>query len=124
MGRMSREKGKAGERKHARQLSDALRWPFRRAQQYNGIGSGDIVGIPALRIESKYGARTNIPDAMLQAESDCRLGEIPMVISTRVSSRIRGEESIVSFRTADLPEVLPILIHYLHAEPPDGSERL
>lgn len=79
MGKMSREKGKRAERELARILKD-YGYDTRRGVQYNGSdGSADVVGLPGIHIESKHVERLNIYDAMAQAISDAREGEIPAV---------------------------------------------
>lgn len=76
---MSREKGKRAERELARILRD-YGYDTRRGVQYNGAdGSADVVGLPGIHIESKHVERLNIYDAMAQAISDAREGEIPAV---------------------------------------------
>jgi hypothetical protein len=76
---MSREKGKRAERELARILKD-YGYDTRRGVQYNGSdGSADVVGLPGIHIESKHVERLNIYDAMAQAISDAREGEIPAV---------------------------------------------
>ena len=79
MGKMSREKGKRAERELANILKD-YGYDTRRGVQYNGAdGSADVVGLPGIHIESKHVERLNIYDAMAQAISDAREGEIPAV---------------------------------------------
>ena len=79
MGKMSREKGKRAERELANILKD-YGYDTRRGVQYNGAdGSADVVGLPGIHIESKHAERLNIYDAMAQAISDAREGEIPAV---------------------------------------------
>lgn len=77
----SREKGKRGEREAAKYLA-SLGYPAQRTQQYNGLGSGDIIleGIPDLHIEVKYGYPPDgfhvgsqlFRNAIQQAETDSK----------------------------------------------------
>ena len=66
MGRMSREKGKAGEREFAR-LCKAYGYDARRGQQYNGLGGEDIVGPPGVHVEDKRVESLRLYDALTQA---------------------------------------------------------
>lgn len=77
MGKMSREKGKRGER----ELSNILReygYDTRRGQQYNGAdGSADVVGLPGIHIECKRVEKLNIYDAVEQAVRDSHAEGLP-----------------------------------------------
>jgi len=87
MGRMSRNKGKAGERELSRvlrKLYPQLKDQIRRGQQYNGAdGSADVIGIPGLHIECKRTEKLNLYKALDQAEDDCPKGQIPVVAHRR-----------------------------------------
>lgn len=79
MSRTSREKGKRGER----ELAAALRgygYDCRRGQQYCGAsGDADVIGLSGIHIEAKRTERLSLYDAMSQAISDARPGELPAV---------------------------------------------
>lgn len=80
MGKMSREKGKRGERELAKKLRE-YGYDCRRGQQFCGAnGDADVVGLPGIHIEVKRTERLNIYDAMDQAKRDKRIGEIPVVM--------------------------------------------
>ena len=87
MGRMSRNKGKAGERELSRvlrKLYPQLKDQIRRGQQYNGAdGSADVIGIPGLHIECKRTEKLNLYKALDQAEDDCPNDQIPVVAHRR-----------------------------------------
>ena len=69
MGRMSREKGKAGEREFAR-LCKAYGYDAHRGQQYSGLGGEDIVGLPGVHVEVKRVESLRLYDALDQAKRD------------------------------------------------------
>ena len=87
MGRMSRTKGKVGERELSRvlrKLYPQLKDQIRRGQQYNGAdGSADVIGIPGLHIECKRTEKLNLYKALDQAEDDCPKDQIPVVAHRR-----------------------------------------
>lgn len=83
MGKMQRDKGKRGERELARILRD-YGYECRRGQQFCGSsGDADVVGLPGIHIEVKRTERLNLYDALTQAGSDSRPGEIPVVFHRR-----------------------------------------
>lgn len=70
MGKMSRDKGKRGERELASILR-AYGYDCRRGQQYHGGGdSPDVTGLPGVHIEVKRTERLDLYGAMAQAKSD------------------------------------------------------
>lgn len=76
----SRQKGKKGELEACAKLREHG-WEARRSQQYAGINhDADILGLPGHHIEVKRVERLNIEDAMTQAKTDCKNGEIPIVM--------------------------------------------
>lgn len=84
MGRMSRDKGKRGER----ELANALRscgYETRRGQQYSGTEtSADVVGLPGIHIECKRTEQLRLYDALEQAENDAGdSGDVPAVFHRR-----------------------------------------
>lgn len=85
-GKRSRNKGKAGER----ELAGLLRqygYDCRRGQQYCGAnGDADVIGLPGIHIECKRTERLSLYDAIGQASSDTKEGEIPVVMHRRNNS--------------------------------------
>lgn len=80
MGKMSRAKGKVGERELAGYLRE-YGYDCRRGVQYSGrTGAADVVGLPGIHIECKRVERLNIEDAMAQSRRDARVDEIPVVM--------------------------------------------
>lgn len=80
MGKMSRDKGKRGERELASKLRE-YGYDTRRGQQYCGAnGDADVIGLPGIHIECKRTERLSLYDAMAQAKADARLGEMPVVM--------------------------------------------
>lgn len=80
MGRMSRDKGKRGER----ELANALRncgYETRRGQQYSGTEtSADVVGLPGIHIECKRTESLRLYESLEQAERDAGAsGDLPAV---------------------------------------------
>ncbi len=81
MGRMSKEKGKVGERELARELARVLGVGARRGVQYcGGPDSPDVVtDLPDIHIECKRTERLRLFDAIEQATRDA--GEkVPVVL--------------------------------------------
>jgi len=83
-GRMSREKGKRGEREAAELLRKAGFADARRTQQYCGKDAdgtaSDVVGIPGYHIEVKRTEQTRLYEWMAQAERDKKPEEIPVIL--------------------------------------------
>lgn len=79
MGKMSRDKGKRGER----ELANLLRqhgYECRRGQQFCGNnGDADVVGLPGIYIECKRVEKLNLYDAVDQAKRDRTKGLLPAV---------------------------------------------
>ena len=88
MGKMQRNKGARGERELARALlklfGDAVEpGSIYRSVQYCGKeGSGDVLGVPGVHIESKRTEKLSIYKAMSQAQDDCGK-DIPIVCHKR-----------------------------------------
>lgn len=79
MGKMSREKGKKGEREVASFLK-SYGYDARRGQQFCGIeGDADVIGLPGIHIEVKRTETLKLYDAMYQSKRDAKEGEIPTV---------------------------------------------
>ena len=79
MGKMSRDKGKRGERQLAAFLRDEGYDCHRGVQYQGGKDSPDVVGLPLIHIECKFVERLNIYDAMKQSIRDSAEGEKPVV---------------------------------------------
>ena len=87
MGKMSRNKGKVGEREVANILKERG-YDAHRGQQYCGAnGDADVVGLPGVHIEVKRTENLSLYSALEQAENDAREGEIPVVIHRRNHKR-------------------------------------
>lgn len=83
MGRMSREKGKRGERELANTLKEHG-FDARRGQQFCGAsGDADVIGLPGIHIEVKRTESLSLYSALEQAEADARKDEIPVVFHRR-----------------------------------------
>ena len=83
MGKMSREKGKRGEREFAKFCRDQG-FEVRRTAQYCGNTgeAADVVGLPHIHVEVKNTERLSIYDAMCQAIWDANKegkGNLPIV---------------------------------------------
>lgn len=85
MSRMSRNKGKRGERELAERLRELGITEARRGQQYRGgAGSPDVVGMPGVHIECKRVERLRLHDAMVQSQGDADdSGDVPVVMHRR-----------------------------------------
>lgn len=79
MGKMSREKGKNGERELAKKLRE-FGFEARRGAQYCGAnGDADVIGLKGVHIEVKRTEALRLYDALAQSISDAREGEKPIV---------------------------------------------
>ena len=81
MGRMSRQKGKRGERECAAELAAILGVDARRGVQYQGgPDSPDVVleGVP-IHVEAKRTERLALWSAIEQANADAPAGKVPIV---------------------------------------------
>jgi Holliday junction resolvase len=94
----SREKGKRGERELAKKLREYGFSEAKRSVQYCGVnGDADVIdALPGIHIEVKRVERLNISDAMSQAISDAKMGNIPTVFH-----RKNHEEWLVTMRLSD-----------------------
>lgn len=110
VGRLSREKGKRGEREAAARWSQLFGVPMRRSQQYCGRSdeSDDIVGQPGVSIEVKRRERFNLEAALKQAADDAADGDIPLVLH-----RKNHQPWLVTLQLEDLPELTVRLFHTL-----------
>ena len=102
MGRMSRNKGKIGERELSRELSRVLGVTACRGVQYSGgPDSPDIVtDIPRLHIECKRTESFRLFEALDQAIRDAGSHKTPVVMH-----RPNRRPWIVVLRLDDLPEL-------------------
>lgn len=99
MGRMSRQKGKRGEREAAAELGNVFGCPSRRGVQYQGgPDSPDVVleGVN-VHVEAKRVEALNLYAAIEQARKDAPPGHVPIVWHRR-----NGQESVVIVETKDL----------------------
>lgn len=89
MGRMSRVKGKVGERDWASKCRENGYESARRTSQYCGMtgDASDVVGLPGLHQEVKRVERFNLYDALDQANRDKKDGEVPIVAHRRNNHR-------------------------------------
>lgn len=77
--KMSKDKGRRGERELAAKLREHG-YDCRRGQQYAGAnGDADVVGLPGIHAECKRTERLDLSGAMSQSIADAREGEIPAV---------------------------------------------
>jgi len=101
MGRMSRQKGKRGEREAAAELGKLLGVDARRGVQYQGgPESPDVVldGV-AIHVEAKRVEALKLYDAIEQATNDAK-GKVPIVWHRR-----NGKDSVVIVKTSKLLEL-------------------
>lgn len=83
MSKMSRTKGKVGEREIAKILREHG-YAARRGAQYCGAnGDADVIGLPDFHIEVKRVERLDLESALNQSISDAREGETPVVFHRR-----------------------------------------
>lgn len=87
MGKMSREKGKRGEREFAKLCRDQG-FDVRRTAQYCGKtgDAPDVIGLPNIHTEVKNVERLNIYDAVSQSVRDAEAegkGQMPIVAHKR-----------------------------------------
>lgn len=107
MGRMSRNKGKRGEREAAKELNRLFGLEARRAQQYCGeAGDADLIGIEGIHVEVKRVERFCLHPSLEQADSDKKAGDIPVVLT-----RQNGKGWVFCCYLNDLPRVRDRLAH-------------
>lgn len=101
MGKLSREKGKRGEREWAN-LCKQYGFDCRRTAQFCGKTgeAADVVGIDGIHQEVKWVERLKLRDAMEQAKRDCR-DNIPIVAHKK-----NGKEWLVTMRGEDWLEMM------------------
>lgn len=98
MAKISRDKGKRGEREARDQVRNLWNAPdCVRTAQVSGKYAGDLMGGPAgIHIEVKRYKRIASTDFMKQAVEDAAPGEVPVVLM-----REDGGDWLVTFRMAD-----------------------
>lgn len=79
MGKMSREKGKVGEREVTNLLKENGFEARRGVQYHGGPDSPDVIGMPGIHIEVKRVERLQVYQALAQARGDSSDDEIPVV---------------------------------------------
>ena len=102
MGRMSRQKGKRGEREAAAELAVVFGCEARRGVQYQGgPDSPDVVleGV-AVHVECKRTETLNVYKALEQAKTDAPPTHVPFVWHRR-----NGRESVVIVETSRLMDL-------------------
>lgn len=102
MGRMSRQKGKRGEREAAAELAKVFACEARRGVQYQGgPDSPDVVleGV-AVHVECKRTETLNVYKALEQAKNDAPPTHVPFVWHRR-----NGLESVVIVETSRLMDL-------------------
>lgn len=90
MGKLSRDKGKRGERELAKILREHGYDAHRGVQYHGGPQSPDVVGLPGFHIEVKRTNRLALYDALSQSQGDSGDGEVPIV-----AHRPDGKEWVV-----------------------------
>lgn len=97
MGKMSREKGKRGEREVANFIRE-YGYDTRRGQQYCGAsGDADVVGLPGIYIEVKFKEKLNMDEALEKAAAESHPDEYPVVFHKKNYEKLK-----VTMRTQDL----------------------
>lgn len=88
MGKMSREKGKRGEREFAA-LCSGHGYEARRTSQYCGKtgDAADVIGLPGLHLEVKRTEAFRLYDALDQARRDAKDGLLPVVAHRKNNHR-------------------------------------
>ena len=116
MSRMSRNKGKVGERELAQELSRVLGVTARRGVQYSGgPDSPDVVtDIPNLHIECKRTEHFRLYDALRQAVEDAGADQTPVVMH-----RPNRHPWVVLLRLDDLPKLVECLHQFQRKENDD-----
>jgi|3_EtaG_2_1085321.scaffolds.fasta_scaffold177833_2 hypothetical protein len=125
MGKLSREKGKRGERAFVKLLKFFGFSKSYRSQQFSGkcpAGSADVITpeLPAIHWEVKNVERLNLWDAITQALIDRPAGKIPAVAHTKNNHgwlvTLPAEDFLNILRRSDLVEVQQLKDFSLLAE--------
>jgi len=107
MGRMSRQKGKRGERECAAELAELLGVSARRGVQYQGgPDSPDVVleGVP-IHVECKRVERLDLYAAITQANADASSDAVPIVWHRR-----NNQPSVVIVETSRLLDLCQAIV--------------
>lgn len=86
MGKMSRDKGKDGERELARRLREYGYDAKRGVQYHGGADSPDVVGLPGIHIEVKRVEALRLYEALNQSINDAGKHELPAVFHRKNKS--------------------------------------
>jgi len=118
MGRLSRNKGKAGERELARELQRVLGVTARRGVQYTGgAGSPDVVTeIDNIHIECKRTECFRLFEALEQSIRDANETQVPVVMH-----RPNKRPWIVVLRLDDLPALVETISKFQRSKD-DGQQ--
>jgi hypothetical protein len=111
MGRMSRQKGKRGEREASKKLLRLFpECHARRSQQYCGTdGDADLTtDIVGLHVEVKRQETMKMYPWLLQAENDCAASDCPIVLH-----RQNGKPWMMALYLDNLPGLLAVMSEYL-----------
>lgn len=101
MSKMSRDKGKRGEREIAKILKERG-YDARRGQQYCGAnGDADVIGLPGFHLEVKRTEKLTAYPYLEQAKADANEGEIPIVLH-----RPNGKQWIAIMDLDDLLDII------------------
>lgn len=118
MSKLSREKGKVGERElrdKLRELFPKLAEDIRRGQQYSGIEGDDVVGVPGIHIECKRTETLRLWPSLEQSNEDADCQEVPIVCH-----RPNRQPWVVICYLDDLPKLVNTL--HGHLQPEDSRE--
>ena len=108
MSRMSRNKGKRGERDAAAELNRLFGLEARRAQQYCGeAGDADLIGVEGIHVEVKRVERFHMHPALEQADNDKKPGDVPLVLT---------RQNLKSWVACCYLNDLPKIMDHLHSE--------
>ena len=108
MAKMSRDKGKRGERELAKELSRLFNVNAQRGQQYQGSpDSPDVKAFDEIHIECKRVERFDLYKSLEQAKDDAG-DSLPIVAHRR-----NRHEWVVALYLDDLPELSRILTKYV-----------
>ena len=110
MGRLSRDKGKRGEREAAAKWQALFGVPMRRSQQYCGASdeSDDIIGQAGVSIEVKRRQHFNLAQAVEKAVAEAKEGHVAVVLH-----RADHQPWLITLQLDDLPDLVVRLFHTL-----------
>jgi hypothetical protein len=100
----SLNKGKAGERELAKELTRLFGSECRRGQQFSGIEGEDVVGLDGVHVECKRVEKLNLKDAVNQSIRDAGRKSIPVVCH-----RTNRQPWLITLRLEDLPALALLL---------------